>query len=59
MTRTHNDSTINCQKEMTVKSGETPLGYNTMSQSHTCHKPKFIYVTANKKVFSKIATLEL
>jgi len=45
----HMISTTDCQKQIAVKSGETLLGYNTSSQSHTFHIPTFIYVTGNKR----------
>jgi len=32
---------------MALKTGEVSVGYNTSSQSHTFHNPKFLYVTAN------------
>jgi len=35
---------------MTVKSDEIPLDYNTSFQSHTFHKPTFIYVTASEDI---------
>jgi len=31
---------------MALNSGEVPVGYNTLPQSHTFHKPTFMYVTA-------------
>jgi len=37
MTRTY-ISTIDCQKQMSVKSGEIPLGYNTSSQRYIISK---------------------
>jgi len=56
-TRTNDVSIIDCQKQKAVKSGEIPVGYTTLSQSHTFHEPTFVYVTANENVNSKIATL--
>jgi len=44
---------------MTRKSDEVPVSYKASSQSHTFHKPTFLYVVAKKNANSKITVLSL
>jgi len=51
MTRSYHTSTIDCQKQMAVKSGEIPLTIHPLKA--TFHSS----VSTNENVYSKIATL--